>query len=563
MPRSLSRRDTFKLGVAAAAITPFAVGGGSAHADPVHPPGHPSWPTRVFDVTDYGARGDGTTIDSDAINAAIEAAATTADKGATGGRGPGGTVYFPAGTYASFSIRLKSNVGLYFAPGATLLAATPANGKGYDPAEPGAGNNFQDFGHSHWHNSLIWGEGLQNVSITGPGVIDGQGLGTNDSPATGAGNKAIALKLCRNVVISDLTMLNGGHFCILATGVDNLRIDGLLIDTNRDGMDIDCCRNVRLSNCTVNSLNDDAIVFKSSYALGYARDVVDVTVTNCLVSGYDIGSVADGTYTRNTPLANDKEPPTGRIKCGTESDGGFKNITISNVVFDRCRGIALETVDGGLIEDVTISNITMRDTSNPPIFLRIGARLRGPAGITVGGIRRVNISDLVVHNADLRMPVIIAGIPGHRIEDVTLNNVRIEYGGGLTLQDAIEQTPKYVNTFFVPSTGPRPDPYAGVPEREANYPEPCIFGVLPAYGFYIRHATGIEMNNVRVSFIDDDTRPAFVFDDVIGADFHHGKAETTQGAPTFVLRNVADFTTWDLAPPVGEVHFDSVTSKEL
>src|SRR5207245_8866329 len=172
------------------------------------------------------------------------------------------TVYFPAGTYAGSSIHLTSNVALYLAQSATILAATPANGRGYDPAEPGAGNPFQDFGHSHWHNSLIWGEELTNVTISGPGTIDGKGLvsGGSQESAPLQGNKAIALKRCRNVAIRDITMVTGGHFCILPTGVDNFRIDSLVIDTNRDGINVDCCKNVRISNTTVNSPHDDAIV---------------------------------------------------------------------------------------------------------------------------------------------------------------------------------------------------------------------------------------------------------------------------------------------------------------
>ena len=116
----------------------------------------------------------------------------------------------------------------------------------------------------------------------------------------GSGNKAIALKLCRNVLLRDVSILNGGHFALLATGVDNLTIDNVKIDTNRDGFDIDACRNVRISNCSVNSPNDDAIVLKSSFALGYARANENLTITNCLVSGYDIGSLLDGSYKRNT-----------------------------------------------------------------------------------------------------------------------------------------------------------------------------------------------------------------------------------------------------------------------
>src|SRR5689334_2866108 len=340
----------------------------------------------------------------------------------------------------------------------------------YDLPEPTDWDMYQDFGHSHWQNSLIWGVGLENVSIVGPGLINGKGLtrrsprarrvnqsgdrpvtlggqtgarpqsplGEDDDPSVmnGLGNKAISLKLCRNVLLRDFSILNGGHFALLATGVDNLTIDNVKVDTNRDGFDIDASRNVRISNCSVNSRNDDAIVLKSSYALGFARATENVTITNCLVSGYDIGSLLDGTFKRNVKEAPDRDGPTGRIKFGTESNGGFRNITISNCVFDHCRGLALETVDGGVLEDVTVSNITMRDTSNSPIFLRLGARMRAPEGTPIGKLRRINISNIVVYNAEPRYGSIIAGITDNYIEDVNLSNIRIQYKGGGTSQQA-------------------------------------------------------------------------------------------------------------------------------
>src|SRR5690349_17687804 len=194
--RSWSRRSIVGLGAAAAAPLVVAAPAGA----------EPAFDGRIFDVMRFGARGNGVAIDSDAINRAVEAAAVH-----------GGTVYFPAGTYASYSIRLRSNVELYLAHNATLLAAKPAGGRGYDPAEPGAGNPYQDYGHSHWHNSLIWGEGLSNITIGGPGKLDGAGLVSGGAAESQPlqGNKLIALKLCRNVAIRDLTMVNGGHFCIL------------------------------------------------------------------------------------------------------------------------------------------------------------------------------------------------------------------------------------------------------------------------------------------------------------------------------------------------------------
>jgi polygalacturonase len=528
MSRSLTRRSLMTLGAtgAAAATLPLARPQ-PASADP-HSSGH-GQPGDVFDVRSFGARGDGTTIDSDAINRAIDAAASRRHGQV------GGTVYFPAGTYASYSIHLKNNVALYLAQGATILAATPTAARGYDAAEPGAGNPYQDFGHSHWHNSLIWGEGLENVTIFGPGTIDGKGLirsGDQES-APRQGNKAIALKRCRNVTIRDITMLRGGHFCILPTAVDNFRIDSLVIDTNRDGIDIDCCKNVMISNTTVNSPDDDAIVLKSSYALNEVRDTANVTIDNCMVSGYDLGTLVDGTF-KTGPYGR-----TGRIKCGTESNGGFRNIAISNIIFEQCRGLALETVDGGLLEDITINNLTMRNVETP-LFLRLGARMRGPAGLVVGALRRVSISNVTVHDADPRYPSTISGIPGHNIEDVRISDMRQYLVGGLSPSDAV----------------------ADPPELENAYPENYMFGTLPSYGFFIRHVDGIDLDNVAVRFEKTDTRPAFALSDVADADMHHVRADKSAGAPTFVLDDVDDFTV-STSRPVADRHVDHADHQEL
>jgi polygalacturonase len=465
-------------------------------------------PAAVFyDVKLYGARGDGKAIDSNAINKTIDAAAMTG----------GGTVYFPAGNYLSYTIRLKSNISLFIDQGAVIIAAAPVNGVGYDAPEPNtAYSAYQDFAHAHWRTGLIRGEGLYNVSIVGQGMIWGKGLEhiTDHGIKAGGGNMAIALKLCRNVTIRDVSILHGGHFGILATGVDNLTIDNLKIDTNRDGMDIDCCKNVRISNCSINSPYDDGICLKSSFGLGFARATENVTITNCQVSGYDEGSLLDGTFKRTEkkfPGGN----PTGRIKMGTESNGGFKNITISNCLFDYCRGLALETVDGGLLEDVTISNITMRDISNAPLFLRLGSRMRGPAGIPVGALRRIIISNVVVYNAHQHHGVVISGIPGHDIEDIKISNVKITYRGGGTKEQGWRE----------------------VPEQEKEYPEPHMFGVIPAYGFFIRHVKNIVIENVNVGVMTEDQRPAFILDHVKEAELHLLQAQITKGDPSIVLKN--------------------------
>jgi polygalacturonase len=427
-------------------------------------------------------------------------------------------------------------VALYFEPGSTLLATE--NPEAYDEAEPNQWEKYQDFGHSHFHNSLIWGEELENVSILGPGRIYGKGL--TRSANKRVGNKAISLKLCRNVVIRDVSILMGGHFGILATAVDNLTIDNVKIDTNRDGMDINSCRNVRISNCSVNSPYDDGICLKSDYSTGFARATENVTITNCQVSGYDNGTFLDGTYQRKTFDKPNSPGPTGRIKFGTESNGGFKNITISNSVFDYCRGLALESVDGGPVEDVTISNVTMRDIVNSPIFLRLGSRLRAPEGTPVGDMRRVNITNFVVYNADPRYSSIISGIPGHDIEDVKLSNVRIVYKGGGTKEQAA----------LTPA------------ENETMYPEPRMFGVMPAYGFFIRHVNGIELNNVDVSYEKQEERPPFLLEHVTAAEMNHVKAQHADGVPVITLQDVNGFSTHN-SPWTADVKLGRVEQKQF
>ena len=477
----------------------------------------------AFNVRNYGAKGDGKTLDSPAINRAIEAASAAG----------GGTVYFPAGVYASYSIRLRSRITLYLDQGATILAeATPYEGMasgGYDEAEAqGNWEPYQDYGHNHWHNSLIWGERLHDVAILGPGLIWGKGLSRGwddekelpDSNKPGVGNKAIALKHCYNVTLRDFSILQGGWFGLLATGVDNLTVDNLLIDTNRDGMDFDCCRNVRVSNCTVNSPWDDAICPKSSFALGYPQVTENVTIANCFVTGnYQVGSVLDGTWKQHP---SDKRVwRTGRIKCGTESNGGFRNITVSNCVFEGCQGFALESEDGAICEDITITNIAMRGLVTSPLFIRLGSRMRGPKEAKIGYIRRLLISNIASSHA-AQLPAILSGVPGHPIEDVKISDVYLHQVGGAGAEMVAL------------------DP----PEKEASYPDPGMFGPLPATGFFLRHIRNLEMSNVEIATQSPDLRPAFWLKEVEGADFFRIRVpRNASGDPVaaFDLRGVTDF----------------------
>jgi polygalacturonase len=508
------RRSFLKTASLSAAVGGFAAPWARAQS----PETAPGTASGAYDIRSFGAVGDGKTIDTAAVNRAIEAAAASG----------GGTVRFPAGTYACFSIHLRSNVALQLEPGATILAAaTPMEGTttgGYDDAEPNDGDNhYQDYGHSHWHNSLIWGENLHNIAIFGRGLVWGRGLSRGagkDTPraeAPGVGNKSIALKNCRNVLLRDFSILKGGHFGILATGVDNLTIDNVLIDTNRDGMDLDCCRNARVANCTVNSPWDDAIVPKSSFALNEPRISENITIANCCVSGsYELGSVLDGTFRK---LAEGvKVPRTGRIKFGTESNGGFRNITVSNCIFDGCGGIALESVDGADLEEVAFTGITMRDVSNAPIFLRLGSRMRGPEGRSIGILRRIILSSIVSYNSASRLCSMLCGIPDHAIEDVKISDVYLHHQGGGTKEMAAIQPPEFEN----------------------KYPEPTMFGPMPAQGFFIRHARNIEFSNVEIACEQPDARPIFLLDAVQGADFFRTKAPSG-GGPVFSLHDVSDF----------------------
>jgi polygalacturonase len=474
-----------------------------------------------YNVRDFGAVGDGTTLDSPAIDKAIAAAAAVG----------GGTVLVPAGTYLSGSIHLQSNIHLLIDAGATILGA-PQNLNAYDETEPFPGIAFQDGGHCFFHNSLIWGENLTHVFITGHGTINGGGLerdpkildemcgykhfptpNTKTFPPVRSGNKAIALKLCKNVVIRDVTIFHGGHFAMLVTGCDNLTIDNVTLDTNRDGMDLDCCRNTVVSNCRVNSPTDDGICPKSTYALGEIRLTENLTIVNCQVSGFVEGTLIDGTM---KPAKNG----TGRIKFGTESSGGFRNCTVANCTFRSCKGLALEEVDGGILENITINNLAMMDLRDYAIYITTGKRNRTPGLTTNSRAKNILISNVIADGVDKMSGIQISGLPKQPIEGVRLENIRLTNNGGGTADDAA-RTPK---------------------ELGAGYPEPGKIGILPAYGIFARHIRDLELANIHVNFQTNDLRPAAMFLDVQGLEIDNFKPQVAQGVQAAVFADNVNST---------------------
>lgn len=408
-----------------------------------------------FNVQDFGAVGDGLRLETRAIQAAVEACA----------RAGGGVVYFPAGTYLAGTIYFRSGVTLHLAEGSTLLGSPNLND--YPVTIP----EYRSFTDNYTERSLLYGEKVERIGIAGRGVIDGHSAAFQGEwkqrPMT------MRLVQCRQVAVSDVTFQNSAMWMQHYLACEDVQIRGLTVRTrccnhNQDGLDIDSCQRVRISDCDISS-GDDAIVLKSTSALP-CRDVV---ITNCILSS-----------------------PLNALKMGTESNGGFENITISNLsIYDTgFAGIALEIVDGGLMDRITISNIVMRETGCP-IFIRLGDRGRPPqSGLPrpgVGKLRNVVISNVQAIGGD-EIGCSITGLPGHEVENVTIENVSLSFRGGGTREAARRQ----------------------VPELAASYPEYRMFGVLPAYGFYCRHVRGLSLVNLTLDYQQAELRPALICDDV-------------------------------------------------
>ena len=475
---NLSRKDFLLRSTAA--VLPVSVAASALGADADSTP--PSGPGRPqFNVRQFGARGDGVAKDTKAIQAAIDAAGAN-----------GGTVIFPCGRYLSGTVRLRSHVMLFLDAGA-VLAASPDK-EDFDPYEKLDFKSFSDDETTDFHYALVRAQDVEHIGITGPGTIDGNRLKRH-------GPKPIALKNCRHIAVREITMRNSPNYNVSLLGCDFVHIEGItILNGYADGIDPDCCRHVRIANCYVEAW-DDAIVPKASYALGYRRSTENLTVTNCVL----------------TTACN-------CFKLGTESSGDFKNIVLSNcTMFARpdlwagrhpSSGVALEMVDGASLERVAISNLVMTDIESP-IFIRLGNRGRAQAVPKPEHCQGISISDIVATGA--RRASAITGIEGFPVRRVTLQNIRVSARGGAPADLARKE----------------------VPELEHKYPDADMFGDLPAYGLFCRHAEALALDGVRFHLEQPDARPAMIVDRVEDLEVRAFSAAPPSGEePTVALRNV-------------------------
>lgn len=449
-------------------------------------------------MLDLGAVPDGKTLNTNVIQKAIDNVSKSG----------GGTVYFPKGLFLTGSLKIKSNVTIELGKGAVLLGSTNP----FDYYDTKLSRELANPERNDKSSlALLLAEEANNISLIGEGTIDGQGLelalnidslhhkGVRVDPnynyQRNRTNESVRPKLfrfskCKNVTVKNLNLRNSACWGLSLELCSNVVIDGLNIYNraywNNDGIDITDCKNVRITTSTIDSA-DDGICLKS----------------------YFEGNFSDSIYIANCEVRSS----ASAVKFGSASFGGFKNVTVENIrVFDTFRSaIAIESVDGGDIENINISNISAKNTGNA-IFIRLGHR----AGDKPGTIKNVTIKNVKVQvpfgrpdsDYDLRgpslpffhnqFPASICGIPGGQIENVTLENIEISYPGRASRGMA------YVPLWRLDM----------VPEETDSYPEYSMFGELPSWGFYVRHVKGLTFKDIQLSLKEDDYRPAFVFDDV-------------------------------------------------
>ncbi len=422
---------------------------------------------QLYDVTNYGAIGNGITDNTVAIQKAIDECAKT-----------GGKVYFPGGSFLTATLVLKSNVTLHISSHATILGHTDPKQYPYQDA------GIRFYGEEWARQALIFCKNQENVGIEGSGTIDGQGasfvVNTIKKPDRYRDRPYLLwFAGCKDVTVKGISLRNSAFWMQHYLGCEFVWIDGIRVwnhsNKNNDLMDIDGCKNVTISN-VIGDSDDDGITIKSTSSLISEN----ITITNCVVSSH-----------------------CNAIKFGTESTGGFRNVVISNCVIKPSGqlstiygkpagmgGLALEVVDGGIMENITIDNIVI-DGPLVPIFMRLGNRARKHTADAVapplGRIRNISLSNIIATGAD-ETGCSITGIAKAPIENISLHNIRIETKGGDSLVD-----------LFKP-----------VVEKEEEYPEGIMFGKLPSYGFFIRHAKEVKMSGITLRSTGRENRPGIV-----------------------------------------------------
>ena len=418
----------------------------------------------IFRAASFGLTSQGRPINNTfAINLAIRKAAAAPG---------GGTVVIPEGIYPVYTIVLASHVTLHLEKNAILRAARPdpslargtrghgENGNVLPPeANPMAGP--QDGGHSHFANSLIYGHDLEDIAVTGEGALksflDGSSLHEKgrtgpteyilrtDDPASGRdrarpghcgtwfGNKGVALVRCRDVFLADFGVLIGGHFAFMLEGCRNACVFRVVLDTARDAFDIDSCQDVTVKDSWFNSPNDDALCMKASFGAGEWIPERNLLLSDCTVSGFDAGSVFDGSFSTDRQIALDRCGPTGRVKFGTEASCGLDTVIIRNIRFLRSRGLCLETRCTTSLQRTSRWTVCQVHPSLSALATGEGSRSRGITGTACSPMQRTSALRIRSGAFPIRR-----GIP-----DTPQSAIRRRSGGTLQFQRTEEQRSEF------------------------------------------------------------------------------------------------------------------------